>query len=76
MSSVGMLGRAERSQHAIGRLRRAGTRRGDQPQGGVWTRSDGEVCVGFRLGPQADYDLEEARRALGKAVERIERIAA
>ena len=30
----------------------------------------------FWLGLQADYDLEEARRALGKAVERITRIAA
>ena len=30
----------------------------------------------FWLGLQADYDLEEARRALGKTVERIERIAA
>jgi addiction module HigA family antidote len=30
----------------------------------------------FWLGLQADYDLEEAHRALGKAVERIERIAA
>ncbi len=29
----------------------------------------------FWLGLQADYDLEEARRALGKTVERIERIA-
>ncbi len=28
----------------------------------------------FWLGLQADYDLEEARRALGKTVERIERI--
>jgi antitoxin HigA-1 len=30
----------------------------------------------FWLGLQADYDLEEARRALGKAIGRIERIAA
>jgi addiction module HigA family antidote len=30
----------------------------------------------FWLGLQADYDLEQAHRALGKAVERIERIAA
>ena len=30
----------------------------------------------FWLGLQADYDLEEAHRALGKAVARIERIAA
>lgn len=30
----------------------------------------------FWLGLQADYDLEEAHRAIGKAVERIERIAA
>jgi antitoxin HigA-1 len=30
----------------------------------------------FWLGLQADYDLEEARRVLGKAIERIERIAA
>lgn len=30
----------------------------------------------FWLGLQADYDLEEARRVLGKAVQRIERIAA
>lgn len=30
----------------------------------------------FWLGLQADYDLEEARRALGEAVDRIERIAA
>lgn len=30
----------------------------------------------FWLGLQADYDLEEAHRALGKNVERIERIAA
>ena len=30
----------------------------------------------FWLGLQADYDLEEAHRALGKAVDRIERIAA
>lgn len=30
----------------------------------------------FWLGLQADYDLEEARRALGKDVARIERIAA
>ena len=30
----------------------------------------------FWLGLQNDYDLEEARRALGKAVARIERIAA
>lgn len=30
----------------------------------------------FWLGLQADFDLEEAHRALGKAVERIERIAA
>ena len=29
----------------------------------------------FWLGLQADYDLEEARRALGSAVDRIERIA-
>ncbi|OZB58511.1 HigA family addiction module antitoxin [Dyella ginsengisoli] len=30
----------------------------------------------FWLGLQADYDLEEAHRALGKAVEKIERLAA
>jgi len=30
----------------------------------------------FWLGLQADYDLKEAHRALGSAVERIERIAA
>lgn len=30
----------------------------------------------FWLGLQADYDLEEAHRALGKTVERITRIAA
>jgi antitoxin HigA-1 len=30
----------------------------------------------FWLGLQADYDLEEAHRTLGKTVERIERIAA
>lgn len=30
----------------------------------------------FWLGLQADYDLEEAHRTLGKAVARIERIAA
>ena len=30
----------------------------------------------FWLGLQADYDLEEAHRALGSAVERIERVAA
>ncbi|HUH38912.1 MAG TPA: HigA family addiction module antitoxin [Spongiibacteraceae bacterium] len=30
----------------------------------------------FWLGLQADYDLEEARRMLGKAIERIKRIAA
>ena len=30
----------------------------------------------FWLGVQADYDLEEAHRLLGKAVDRIERIAA
>lgn len=30
----------------------------------------------FWLGLQADYDLEEAHRALGKTVARIERIAA
>ncbi len=30
----------------------------------------------FWLGLQADYDLEEARRVLGKAIERIERLAA
>jgi addiction module HigA family antidote len=30
----------------------------------------------FWLGLQADYDLEEAHRVLGKAVESIERIAA
>jgi len=30
----------------------------------------------FWLGLQADYDLEEAHRALGKAIDRIERIAA
>lgn len=29
----------------------------------------------FWLGLQADYDLDEAHRALGKAVERITRIA-
>jgi addiction module HigA family antidote len=30
----------------------------------------------FWLGLQADYDLEEAHRTLGKVVDRIERIAA
>ena len=30
----------------------------------------------FWLGLQADYDLEEAHRALGKAIKRIERLAA
>jgi antitoxin HigA-1 len=30
----------------------------------------------FWLGLQADHDLEEAHRVLGKAIERIERIAA
>ena len=30
----------------------------------------------FWLGLQADYDLEEAHRALGKVVDRLERIAA
>lgn len=30
----------------------------------------------FWLALQAEYDLEEARRALGKAIDRIERIAA
>lgn len=30
----------------------------------------------FWLGLQADYDLEEAHRMLGKAVQRIERLAA
>lgn len=30
----------------------------------------------FWLGLQADFDLEEAHRALGKAVEKIDRIAA
>lgn len=30
----------------------------------------------FWLGLQTDYDLEEARRVLGKAIERVERIAA
>jgi addiction module HigA family antidote len=30
----------------------------------------------FWLGLQADYDLEEAHRALGKAIKQIERIAA
>ena len=30
----------------------------------------------FWLGLQNDYDLEEARRALGKSLERVERIAA
>ena len=30
----------------------------------------------FWLGLQADYDLEEARRALGSAVARIARVAA
>ena len=30
----------------------------------------------FWLGLQADYDLEEAHRALGKAIDRIERVAA
>jgi addiction module HigA family antidote len=30
----------------------------------------------FWLGLQADYDLEEAHRALGSAVDRIQRIAA
>ena len=30
----------------------------------------------FWLGLQADYDLEEARKLLGKKIERIERIAA
>jgi len=30
----------------------------------------------FWLGLQADYDLEEARRALGKGLERVSRVAA
>ena len=30
----------------------------------------------FWLGLQTDYDLEEARRVLGKDIERVERIAA
>lgn len=30
----------------------------------------------FRLGLQADFDLEEAHRVLGKKVEQVERIAA
>ena len=30
----------------------------------------------FWLGLQNDYDLEEAKRRLGKAIERVERIAA
>ena len=30
----------------------------------------------FWLGLQADYDLEEARRALGNDIQRIERVAA
>jgi antitoxin HigA-1 len=30
----------------------------------------------FWLGLQTDYDLEEARRALGKRIDRVERIAA
>ena len=30
----------------------------------------------FWLGLQTDYDLEEARRVLGKNIERVERIAA
>ncbi|QBB70875.1 addiction module antidote protein, HigA family [Pseudolysobacter antarcticus] len=30
----------------------------------------------FWLGLQADFDLEEARRTLGKAINRVERIAA
>lgn len=30
----------------------------------------------FWLGLQADYDLEEARRAIGKAIRKIERLAA
>ncbi len=30
----------------------------------------------FWLGLQADYDLEEAHRALGKDLERVERVAA
>ena len=30
----------------------------------------------FWLGLQADYDLEQAHHALGKAIERVERIAA
>jgi len=30
----------------------------------------------FWLGLQADYDLEQAHRAIGKAIERVERIAA
>ena len=30
----------------------------------------------FWLGLQTDYDLEEARRSLGKAIQRVERIAA
>ena len=30
----------------------------------------------FWLGLQADYDLEEAHRSLGKAIDQIERIAA
>lgn len=31
---------------------------------------------GFWLGLQADYDLEEARKAIGKNLARVERIAA
>ena len=31
---------------------------------------------GFWLGLQTDYDLEEARRAIGKELERVERVAA
>ena len=30
----------------------------------------------FWLGLQNDYDLEEARRALGKSIDRVERVAA
>lgn len=30
----------------------------------------------FWLGLQADYDLEEARRAIGKGIQKIERLAA
>lgn len=34
------------------------------------------ISEGFWLGLQADYDLEEARRTIGKQLERVERVAA